>query len=54
MRASNRFLVSGGDEGGQHVIPTNISRPQESKICIIYALGNDGMGSDMHTKKENN
>ena len=46
--------MSRDEEVSQHVRPTNITGPQESKIYIIYILGNDGMGSDMHTRKEDN
>ena len=57
MKASIIFLMSGDDEIGQHIIPTNIPRysgRQESKIEIISVIGNYGMGSDMHKIKEDN
>ena len=43
--------MSGDDEVGQNVDLNNIPGPQESKKEIIYVLGNDRMGSDMHTIK---
>ena len=46
--------MSGNDEVGQNVNLTNIPVPQESKKEVISILGNDGMGSDIHTRKEEN
>ena len=46
------MLVSGGDEVVQHFSPTNIPGPKYPKRDIISVLGNNGMGSDMHTRKE--
>ena len=54
MQASGILPMSGDDEVGQHVNLNNITGPQESNIDIIYVLGNDGMGLDMHTRKEDN
>ena len=39
---------------GQHVNLTNIPGSQVSKREISSVLGNDGMGSDIHTRKEDN
>ena len=52
MRVSNRFLTSGDNEVGQNVNLTNISVTQESKRYIISVLGNDSIGSFIHTIKE--
>ena len=51
-KASGIMLVSGGDEVVQHFSPTNIPGPKYPKRDIISVLGNNGMGSDMHTRKE--
>ena len=42
------------DEVGQHINLTNIPGPQKSKREIISVLGNNGMGSDINTRKEDN
>ena len=45
------FVKYGDNEIGQHIIPTNIPVPQESKIDIIYVLGNYRIGSDMQNNE---
>ena len=46
--------MSGYDDFGKHVNLTNIPGPQESKRGIISVIGNNGIVSDMHTRKEYN
>ena len=44
-----------GDNGfGQHFSPTNIPVSQKSKRYITSVLVINGMGSDMHTRMEDN
>ena len=54
MKAGGVLLISGYDDIGQHVGPTNIPGPQESTIDIIYVLGSDVVASYMNTTKEDN
>ena len=54
MRASNMFPMSGDDKVGQHFNLTNIPGPKQSNREIFYVLGNDGIGSDIHTRMEEN
>ena len=52
MKASGILQMSGCDEADQYISPTNIPGPQEPKIDIMRVLGNNGMCSDIRTRKE--
>ena len=54
MKAGGIFPVHGDYKVVQHIISNNIQGPKESKRYIVYGICNYGMGSDMHTIKEDN
>ena len=54
MKEIGILSISRDDDIGQYVIPTNIPGPQEPKRDIASVLTNNGLGSDMHTIKEDN
>ena len=46
------FLISGDDEMGQHLIPTNKPVPQEPKLNITSVLSINEIILDIHIEKE--
>ena len=44
--------MSRDDEVGQHVNSKNIPEQKLPKTEIMFVRGNDGMGSDMHTRNK--
>ena len=54
MKVSGILPMSEYDEVGQQVVPTNLLGPHGSSREIGSILVNNGMGSDINTRKKEN